>query len=408
MPYQLLAEPARQTAVQIAMQAHELGINWRNSDWAHVCQSLGVSAPAGSPIVANLGGGVDSTAILIRMRQLGIRPDMIIFSWVGRDTSGDEWPETYRHMATLSAWCQENGFPAITIINYVHARGRYAGLYEAMIANSIFNSSNFGKHSCSAKMKGELIDRYVKRYYADHIDAGGRVIRLIGFEAEETERAERMNRMFQSTIPTGKPKPTSAPTVEPEPEPAEAQTPPCKRAGSFTVTNRTVEYWAWAFPMQSWGMTRAVAEALCLEVLGYIPVKSACYHCGFSKVPDFLTLARKHPYLASRLVDAECWVIAQGKLKIEGRGLLGKGAKGGQRRKARPNDGNPWVYDADLDRWISQPRTGLVTDLYRKHGLLESIEAARPTFLTSGVPDRSMTIHELDERADAARVALSV
>lgn len=118
MPYQLLAEPARMSAAQIAAQAHSLGVKWRNDDWQHVSRQLGIDAPAGSPIVVNLGGGVDSTAILIQLWLVGIRPDMVIFSWVGRDTSGDEWPETYEHLVTLSAWCQQVGFPAITVINF--------------------------------------------------------------------------------------------------------------------------------------------------------------------------------------------------------------------------------------------------------------------------------------------------
>lgn len=388
MPYKLITDPTPITATAAAALAASRGIAWRNSDWAHVAESLGTDAPVGSPIVVNLGGGVDSTAVLLRLYQLRIRPDVIIFSWVGRDTSGDEWPETYRHMIALSGWLQEVGFPAISTINYVHAQNRYAGLYEAIFANSIYSSSNFGKHSCSAKVKAELIDRWIERdLYPEHVKAGGQVVRLIGFEAEETERANRMNRMFK---------------VIQDDAPAK----PCSKAGSFAITNHAASHWAWSFPMQVWGMTRVAAESLCLEVLGYVPSKSACYHCGFGKRADFLRLAVDHPYLASRLVDAECWVEAGGKLQIEGLGMLGQPAKGGLVRKVKPDDGREWISNGKAGkakRWISQPRSGRVTDLYLTTGLMAAIEAARPTFRTLGLPNRTMTVHELDARADTAR-----
>ena len=46
-----------------------------------------------TPLVVSFGGGVDSTAMLIEMKNRGIRPDVILFA----DT-GAERPGTYIHI----------------------------------------------------------------------------------------------------------------------------------------------------------------------------------------------------------------------------------------------------------------------------------------------------------------------
>jgi hypothetical protein len=406
MPYQLLAAPSLDTPTTIAARSVDLGQSWRNHrgtvDWAAIGEDLGVELNGPAPIVLNLGAGVDSTAILIRLYELRIRPDVIVFAWVGRDSSGDEWPETYDHLITLSAWCQERGFPAVSVVNYVHQQGRYAGLYEKMLRNRIYNSSNFGRHSCSASAKGELIDRWLKVHLRAQL-ATGPVVRIIGFEADESERVDRMEKMFTASSRARKP----VQLTMFEPPAGMKATRPCN-AGSFAVTNRTDAAWLWSFPMHAWGMTRLQAERLCFDALGYRVRKSACYHCGFGKQADFLRLAFRWPFLASRLIDAELLVAAGGKVKELDRGLLGKAMKGGERRKKRPTDtttDKTFRYHPDLDRWISEPKSGRVVDLYRRHNLIELIESVRPTFLSLGIPaDHEWeTLHDLDARALTAR-----
>lgn len=363
MPYKMLAENKTRTVAE----PHR----WE-TDYRYISQHLGVDLKNDDyKIVVNLGGGVDAIAVILEMYARRIRPDVIVFSWVGRDTSGDEWPSTYRTLIHFSGWLQQVGFPAIDVINYEHKQDRYAGLYEKVLRNGIYNSSSFGKHSCSAFAKGELIDRWVKTIYADEIEAGYKIVRVIGLEAEETDRVARMERMFKTEERA------------------------CK--GNFAVTNREEKQWEWSFPMVVWGMTRAIAEDLCDVELGFVPDKSACYHCGFGKEREFLKLADQEPYLASRVVDLEAAVDHGGKVRKEFVGIFGGGRKG----RVRKSKG---VYTGE---WLSELRTGRATELWRKHGLLEKIEAARPTFLTLGVPEdlETPTIHDLDDRADAAREA---
>ncbi len=51
------------------------------------------------PIIVAYGAGVDSTAMLIGLRDRGIRPDLILFA----DT-GSEKPETTAYLTIIGAW----------------------------------------------------------------------------------------------------------------------------------------------------------------------------------------------------------------------------------------------------------------------------------------------------------------
>lgn len=61
-------------------------------------------------IVMSYGGGTNSVAMLIGLRDRGIVPDIILFA----DTGGER-PETYQHVKTMQVWCEKNGFPDISI-----------------------------------------------------------------------------------------------------------------------------------------------------------------------------------------------------------------------------------------------------------------------------------------------------
>lgn len=58
--------------------------------------------------IVSYGGGTNSTALLIGLRERGERPDAITFA----DT-GSERPETYTYVATMNDWCRRVGFPEI-------------------------------------------------------------------------------------------------------------------------------------------------------------------------------------------------------------------------------------------------------------------------------------------------------
>jgi 3'-phosphoadenosine 5'-phosphosulfate sulfotransferase (PAPS reductase)/FAD synthetase len=55
------------------------------------------------PLVVSFGGGVNSAAMLVGMKERGITPSLIIFA----DTGGEK-PETYSFVSQMSEWTIEN------------------------------------------------------------------------------------------------------------------------------------------------------------------------------------------------------------------------------------------------------------------------------------------------------------
>jgi len=120
------------------------------------------------------GAGVDSTAMLIRMIRMGIRPEVITFADVGA-----ERPETYEHYETFSDFLVEFGFPrpktcvykpeaktqaryeqgAQHVFDYFginadeHTLSRWSRLYGNMLANETLPGIAFSVKSCSVKWK---------------------------------------------------------------------------------------------------------------------------------------------------------------------------------------------------------------------------------------------------------------
>ena len=68
-----------------------------------------ISLPKNSGVVVCYGGGVDSTAMLIAMRDQGIRPDLITFA----DT-GAEKPETYEQVEKRNGGLGAQGVSTVT------------------------------------------------------------------------------------------------------------------------------------------------------------------------------------------------------------------------------------------------------------------------------------------------------
>lgn len=121
------------------------------------------------------GAGVDSTAMLVRMVKIGLRPSLITFA----DT-GAERPDTYAFIPIFSAWLVSKGFPKPVVCRYepqpatskryrdavVKAAKdlkisltdievkRLSGIYGNMIANDTLPSIAFRRNkSCSVKYK---------------------------------------------------------------------------------------------------------------------------------------------------------------------------------------------------------------------------------------------------------------
>lgn len=143
---------------------------------------------ANAPLCIAYGMGVDSTAVLVGLWMLGIRPDLITFA----DTGGEK-PETYGYLAIINAWLAKVGFPQVTIVRKKVRTGPgsepYRTLEENMLGNHTLPSLAFGgpgKKACSLKWKVIGVQDAYRDAWQPAKDAwarGARVNVLIGYDA---------------------------------------------------------------------------------------------------------------------------------------------------------------------------------------------------------------------------------
>jgi hypothetical protein len=139
------------------------------------------------PIIVAYGGGTNSTALLVGMKERGIVPDLIIFA----DTGGEK-PKTIDHVAEVSAWCESIGFPKIlTVKGSQPQQVADGGLYEECIRLKVLPSRTYGFGSCSMKWKKDPQDKYVKAWCKEN--GHKQIIKFIGYDADESRRSNKIN-----------------------------------------------------------------------------------------------------------------------------------------------------------------------------------------------------------------------
>jgi hypothetical protein len=197
------------------------------------------------------GGGTNSTAMLIEMVKRGERVDVSCFA----DTGGER-PETYTFVQTFSDWLVANGYPPITIV-----RAPTTTLEADCLRRKALPSVAYGWKTCSQRFKTQPQDKYLNSLDAAKAiwAAGGKVTKLIGYDADEPQRA----------------KPYSD--------------------DKFTVR----------YPLIEWDMGRdECIETIRAEGLP-LPGKSACFFCPNSTPEEVLELDRTHPALLQRALHIE-------------------------------------------------------------------------------------------------------
>ncbi len=208
------------------------------------------------PVVVAYGGGIDGTAMLVEMRKRGMRPDLIQFADVGNRDA--EKPSTYAHIDLMDRWCQDAWGVGISV---VRNDGVYRTLENDCLNHRIMPSIVYGFKSCSEKYKLRPQLKHLKTWQPaiDCWAEGGKIIRAIGFNADEWHRVK-----------------------------------------SFDDARFTVRY-----PLVEWGITRRMCRDICVAEIGYVPTKSACFFCPSSKKSEVLRLAAEHPDLFARAVAME-------------------------------------------------------------------------------------------------------
>lgn len=217
-----------------------------------------VPPPSSLTIVA-YGGGVNSTALLCGWVERGLPSvGLILFS----DTGGER-PETYAHIETFSAWLTEHGMPAIDTVRKVTKDGAVETLEQNCLAHGMLPSLAYGFKKCSHKFKRAPQDKAVNNW-APAREAWGRgekVTKLIGFDADEPHRAER-------------------------------------------IADEDGKY-RYRYPLIEWGWGRKECLAAIQRAGIEPPAKSACFFCPANTVSEIQQLQREHPDLLARALAIE-------------------------------------------------------------------------------------------------------
>jgi hypothetical protein len=204
--------------------------------------------------IASYGGGTNSTAMLIEMVKRGEKVDLILFA----DT-GAEKPHTYEYVKRFNAWLYSNGMPEITVVHPTKT------IEDDCVTRSALPSVAYGFKTCSERFKLDAQRKYCNNWPPAKSEwkAGNKVMRIIGFDADEPQRAE---------------------TPIPEKE--------IKK-----YTNR--------YPLIEWDMGRDECIETIQEAGLCLPGKSACYFCPNSKPSEIRQLAAMYPDLASKALAIE-------------------------------------------------------------------------------------------------------
>jgi len=190
--------------------------------------------------IVSYGGGTNSTAMLIGLVERKESVDLILFA----DTGGEK-PHTYKYIEMFSEWLQAHGMPEIITVRNTPS------LEKDCLTRGALPSVAYGFKSCSDRWKARPQNKYLKKHGIDT----KKITRLIGFDADEPQRAK--------------------------------------------------EYEGNVYPLLEWDWGRDE----CIEAIERVglplPGKSACFFCPSSKKHEILQLARQYPELAERAIAME-------------------------------------------------------------------------------------------------------
>lgn len=150
--------------------------------------------PEGKLVVC-YGGGVNSVAVLVQLKRLGLKPTAIVMADPGSERGG-----TIRFRDNvLPKWLKTNGFPTVETITRIEmGQGRprawrLESLFDECFRLKALPSVAYGWKKCSAKYKGDT-----QRWWSEKQEwmrkewvEGRRVVKTIGYDYDEERRVKK-------------------------------------------------------------------------------------------------------------------------------------------------------------------------------------------------------------------------
>lgn len=232
------------------------------------------------PIYWSYGGGLDSSAGIIRMKELGVRPNFIIIADVGA-----EHDYTWQTVKAMDEWCAANDFPEITVVDKYTPRARYTGIEGNLLANETLPSLAFHMHGCSMKWKIKVIDTAIAHCdtTVKSMEQGIRVTRCIGYDygCADSKRFAKADAKEKKAETEGK-----------------------------------VCCWNTRYPLREWLLGRDKLDAVISSNVAFGDLmekhtgrrdvrKSSCYFCPAAKLHEVEELGREFPELALKVAAIE-------------------------------------------------------------------------------------------------------
>lgn len=147
------------------------------------------------PLIVAYGGGVNTIALLVRLRDLGQRPDAIVMADPGSERKG-----THPYRVTVAdPWLRAQGWPAVTVVTLAEeAKYRPRAkdtaqrtLREECAQLHALPSIAYGWKKCSQKYKARPAVWWTERqsWAVAAWARGEKITRAIGYDAGEDRRA---------------------------------------------------------------------------------------------------------------------------------------------------------------------------------------------------------------------------
>lgn len=192
------------------------------------------------------GLGVDSTAMLVGLEALRLRPAFILWADVGSEKAA-----TYAYLPVIQEWLAKVGFPPVTVVRNMAPKSPYTTIEGNMVMNATLPGATFGRASCTIKWKIVPQNKWTDRDPACKAEwaAGRKVAKLIGFDATEDYRRSRAS--------------------------DKAHTAPDDKFDYF-------------HPLMDWGWTREICKAMIRNAGLPVPPKSSCVFCPNQKPEEVM------------------------------------------------------------------------------------------------------------------------